>query len=210
MGMNGITAQADLARAIEEMVNRKDSSLPPSITSVVDQPTQDETSVPRLSHPSYDDEQTEITACISTARQQSENSQPGIDVASLRRVSIEKVDLKDLYTGYIDSDNGRRNSERHAIRLAVVVYSAKRSFRTATSNISLGGVKLRDKMPEQFKSGEIEILVIVENRESDQKDYFLMSGKSVTGDRVQFTSASLKAKTTLRILMDNLAVRKAA
>lgn len=76
--MNSITAQMDLARAIEEIANRKDGQLP-NLSSSLDRASQNETTAPVQA--SYADDVTEITACIRTPKN-SENSEPGIDVAN--------------------------------------------------------------------------------------------------------------------------------
>ncbi len=202
MAMNAITAQLDLARTLEELASRSDGKIP---TVSSDQSFQIETSDSKQ----FDPEQTEITACVSRIPAVNEISLPSIDVVKLRRHGQEAVDVNDLLKEYTDP-RGRRSSERFNFRVSVIIYSAKRSFRTVTTNISLGGVRLRDSIPANFCTGEIEVVFIVQNKHNDTKEYFLMSAKPVTRDRVQFTTASSNAKLALRSLIKILSEKKTA
>lgn len=202
MAMNSISAQLELARVLEEFAHRSDGKFP-EMTSPTD-PLRLETEA------NHDPEQTEITACVSSQPASgAEHADPFYEINKLRNVSSDKVNVNDLLRTYVDPQ-GRRTAPRHAIRLAVVVYSPNGSFRSATTNLSLGGTCLRNSLPERFRDQEMEVVFIIQDKQTRQKEYFMVNAKACDEKRLQFTAANFSAQIALRGLLAILAERKTA
>jgi hypothetical protein len=71
--------------------------------------------------------------------------------------SVNKVENK--VENKEEKGSERRKHQRYDIALKVVFISGKKSFRTKTSDLSLGGLKIVDKLPKCYFDRKIEVFL---------------------------------------------------
>jgi hypothetical protein len=133
----------------------------------------------------------------------------GFSKISSKQDRYEAVNIENLVRGYNDPE-GRRKAPRFEVKMTVVIYSANRSFRAQTLNVSAGGVMLDKILPEGFGSEKLDILLISEEENQEKKSYFMMKGESVgaplRSNRVKFLAANSQTRQTFESFITDLAV----
>lgn len=161
--------------------------------------------------PSYNPDLTEITARIGRPSQQTRQS-GFFDVDQARSSDFVPVNISDLVKGYKDPA-GRRFAPRYDIDLTVVLYTADRSFRTTTRNISAGGALLADVIPESFSQLVFDVLFMVLDPATGAKKYIMVRGQSVgmgsNVNRIRFNATSKQSRESFEKFIAQLEDRKA-
>lgn len=80
-----------------------------------------------------------------------------------------------------EESQSRRTLSRHNFKLEVILVSRKKTFRTYSKNISLGGTLLEDEIPKDFLNQPFDLFII--NRfEQDPKKGKLLFKAKIIGD----------------------------
>lgn len=101
----------------------------------------------------------------------------------------------------------RRRHPRFDTQLTAVVYTANSSFRTKTENISEGGMRLIDRLPNDFQFVGLEVLMI-EEKGDGPFEYYMFKAKAVgthdDGHRLQFTWVPAQTLVPYREFLNRL------
>lgn len=125
---------------------------------------------------------------------------------TLRKDEGYKVELDQIKKKHCDKDLGRRSAPRYALKLEVVLMTSKKSFKSATENISEVGALLKDVLPIEFVDRVFEILIIFQ--EGNKKEYFLFHGRTAGGallsPRLRFVKSMGNSSQRLNQLIETL------
>lgn len=107
----------------------------------------------------------------------------------------------------------RRKHPRFDAELTAVVYSTNGSFRTKTLNISEGGLRILDRLPDDFQDVGLEVLMIEEKSDAPY-EYYLFKAKTLgphqDGFRLQFTWVPAQTLAPYREYLNRLEHQNAA
>lgn len=120
----------------------------------------------------------------------------------------EPINVEKLQENFKDQDaEGRRLAPRFPIQMTVIVYSQTRSVRTKSLNVSLTGVLLDDGLPQDFSSGNLEIVFIHEDPKTGKKKYLAFNAEVVgaksDNQRLRFKSAVEKSSEELEKIISD-------
>ena len=127
-----------------------------------------------------------------------------LDLSKIRKLKPDKKSAKTeeiKEEGSISTGSDRRRVLRHNFKIAIVLVSKLRSFRTYSKNISLSGTLLETEVPKEFLNKPFD-LIIVNPFEADQAKARLHFKSKIVGDlkdprRLMFIEQD--AQMTLRL-----------
>ncbi|MBX3017728.1 MAG: PilZ domain-containing protein [Bdellovibrionaceae bacterium] len=127
-------------------------------------------------------------------------------VGEPERIELDALDDEGTAINFRPATDRRRHP-RFDAQVTTVVYSANSSFRTKTENISEGGLRLTDRLPQEFQYVGLEVLMI-EEKEEGPFEYYMFKAKAVgnhdEGHRLQFTWVPAQTLTPYREFLSRL------
>lgn len=104
----------------------------------------------------------------------------------------------------------RRLSERSALRFRVVIRYRRLCFRSFTSDVSVGGLKLADQIPQEFIENICEIFISDERNGENIKFDGKVFKDPKMAKRIQFEVSAQKNADRLAVWIQHHSKKKAA
>lgn len=122
-----------------------------------------------------------------------------LDLSKIKKIKPLKSDMP------VEEAHSRRSGVRHNFKLEVILVNRKRTFRTYSKNISLGGTLLEDEIPKDFLNQPFD-LFIINKFEADPKKGRLLFKAKIIGDftnprRLMFLDADPQMIAKLNVLL---------